>query len=76
MEQYPRIIILISIGIVIGSLCLAYSEISEAKHSCDNIYSNYTFSFSRGHLCNNQTYIKYNNGWDFSREINYSKLFP
>lgn len=78
-------VILISIGMILGGSYLLYSEITEAKQGCNELDGDYDFKYFSGHLCNNKTFIKfqqcqYNSCetfWNFESygEINMSKLF-
>jgi len=71
------IAIFISIGLIIGALFIIYYEISDAKKSCEDLEMEYKFVIPYKHLCNNKSFFKYSDAWDFSRVINYSSItFP
>jgi hypothetical protein len=66
--------IVISIGLIITCSAFIYFEINDAKKSCQLQDMVYEFELPYNHLCNNESYFKYSNGWDFEREFNYSKF--
>ena len=69
-----NILIFISLGLIIGSIFFISYEFYSVKTSCEDLGFEYEFNFPEEHLCNNKTFYKYNTGWDFLKEINYSKL--
>jgi len=69
--------IFIAIGMIIFSIFFISNEIYSAKKYCEDLGMEYKFKIPYEHLCNNKTFFKYSNGWDFSREINISEIiFP
>ncbi len=61
----------ILIGIIILTGVLIYSEIFQAKKSCEKIKGTYALTKLK-HFCNNKSYYKYSDGrWDFNRTINF-----
>jgi len=68
-----NLVIIISLGLVVGSLFFIYHEYSSAKTSCEELGFEYEFHYPN-HFCNNESYFQYNTGWDFSNEFNISEL--
>ena len=52
--------IFFSIGMIIVTMFLIVSEISEAKKSCDKLNMKYNFKILQGHFCNERSFVKYN----------------
>lgn len=84
MESYeiklnPKLIwnftILFSIGLILSFSFLLISEILSAKKECENIGGDYKLK-SFGHLCNNETFLKYSDGsWKYEQKlINLSEI--
>jgi len=76
MISKSKIILIIGIGLIIGSFILMYCEIKPAKEFCSSINGNYTNS-KLTHKCNGIEIYKYNSKlfgeyWDFSPRENFS----
>ena len=62
---------------ILFSIFFIAIEIYSAKKSCEEVGMKYKFAIPYNHLCNDKEFFKYSDGWDFSREIDYSKIvFP
>jgi len=73
-KQIFIIIIFISLSMILVSTFLIVSEFYIVKKSCEDLGFKYDYNFPTEHLCNNKPFFKYTNGWDFSKEINYSGI--
>ena len=80
-EQYKTILtvaIMVGIFLILIAGYLVYQEISSAKKFCKSIDGNYTlkaFPLPVEHLCNNETFFKYTDGWGFDK-TNFKIEFP
>lgn len=52
--------IFFSIGMIVVAMFLIFSEISEAKKSCNELDMEYNFKIIQGHFCNERKFVKYN----------------
>lgn len=68
------VLIFLSISMIVVAGFYILNEIMTAKKSCKDLGGNYIFHFPNKHLCNNKSFFKYSDGWDFSREINLSNI--
>ena len=72
-----NMVILISIGLIIVSGFMVLEEFIGARKDCRNINGEFNYKFPSQYFCNNKSFLRYNDGWDFSREINFSNIiFP
>ena len=74
-----NIILIIGFLLILVSFLVVVLEINSAKKSCKKIESEYNFNYKTfQHLCNNELYLQYSDGWDYKRitieEINLSNL--
>lgn len=68
-------LIFVAVGMMLFAVGLIYYEINSAKNSCRDLDMEYEFKIPYEHLCNSQSYFKYNDGeWDFEREFNASEI--
>jgi len=65
-------LIIIFVLIILVGTILIYDEIFSAKKFCDSKEGDYKFNFGQP-ICNNQSIIKYSNGWDYER-VDISKI--
>ena len=73
-KLFYTILIFAAVGLIIGSTIFIFNEIYQAKKTCEDLGFEHKFIFPNDFLCNNKTFLKYSNGWSFSREINYSGI--
>ena len=70
-----NIVILIIIGIIIGTAIMIYSEYDSAKQSCHDSEGDFDFQFPNKYFCNQEPFLKYSDGrwnWEFNvREWEY-----
>ena len=71
-----KFIILIAVGMILTSCYIIYHEYSSARDSCIDREGEFDFQFLNNYFCNNKPFLKYSNGWDWSREFNFNKSIP
>lgn len=69
-----NIIIMVIIGIIIGTVVLMYLEYDSAKKFCSETDGEFNFEFPNKYFCSETPLIKYSDGWDYDREINFTSF--
>jgi len=64
-------IIIITVGAILTSGYLIYSEYSDSKKSCEETEGEFEFNFPSEYLCDEQPWIKYTDGWSYEKEKGY-----
>ena len=76
-KTFHTIVIVVAVGMILAGAVLIFYEIYSAKTSCEDRDLVYQFKIPYEHLCDGAEFFKYNTGWNFENEINYSNLiFP
>jgi len=72
-----KLLFVIGIVAVIGSLSLIAGEILDAKNNCNSLDGSYSLKiYPPQHFCNNQNFSKYSTGgWNFDSNRNYEINF-
>jgi len=69
-------VILIAVGIILVMSYIIVSEFVGAKQGCNDLGGEFKYSFP-DYYCDTIPIYKYEDGWDYSREINLSNIiFP
>jgi len=72
-----NIIIFVSFGMIITMGWLMYNEINSGKRACENTGGEFEYDFPSDYYCDTIPFFKYDNGWDYERELNLSNIiFP
>ena len=69
-----NVVILISIGIVIVAGFMIINEYTSARKFCKENDGVFESVFPSLYYCDNISLYKYTDGWDYNREVDYSKL--
>jgi len=65
-------IIILAIGLIIGSAIMMYLEYNSAKKFCSETNGEFKFKFPDKYFCSETILIKYSDGWDWDREIKFN----
>ena len=68
-------IILIAVGMIVVAGFMMIDEFTSARKSCENIGGEFEYNFPIDYFCDDKPFFKYDDGWDYEREINLSSIF-
>lgn len=72
-------LIIMGLAMIVTSILFVSVEIKEARNYCESVGGKYNLNFSVSeveHLCNKQLILKYDNGWNFKRNLEIKSFYP